>query len=116
MRHEHAGEHAAPRLAPRPPYRPGLDRLGAWLDALNAPLALLTGWAMTRVADPAFAASLKFAAGMLVLPLWWLLLFALGALAAGPLAGAALALAAVATLFVRRACIRHADPPHRVSG
>jgi hypothetical protein len=106
----------APRLAPRPPYRPALDRLGAWLDALNAPPALLAGWAMGRVADPAFAASLKFAAGMLVLPLWWLLLFALGALAAGPLAGAGLALAAVATLFARRACIRHADPPHRVRG
>jgi 1-acyl-sn-glycerol-3-phosphate acyltransferase len=106
----------APRLAPRPPYRPALDRLGAWLDALNAPPVLLAGWAMGRVADPAFAASLKFAAGMLVLPLWWLLLFALGALAAGPLAGAGLALAAVATLFARRACIRHADPPHRVRG
>ena len=58
------------RLRRKDPYRPGLDRLGKWIDVLNAPpvwgMQRMMGW----VQDPAFAASLKFATGMLVQVSW----------------------------------------------
>jgi 1-acyl-sn-glycerol-3-phosphate acyltransferase len=101
-------------LAPKGPYRPGLDRLSRWVDVLNAPPV----WGMQRmmswVQDPAFAASLKFATGMLVLPVWWGLLAGIGWAAHSLTAGLVLAVTAVGTVLLRRALIRRADPPHEV--
>jgi apolipoprotein N-acyltransferase len=64
------------------------------------------------VDDPVFALSLKFAAGLFVLPVWWLILFGVGTIAGGWTAGVAVALLAAATLFLRRLLIRRANPPH----
>ncbi len=103
------------RLAPKGPYRPGLDRLSRWIDALNAPPV----WGMQRmmswVQDSAFAASLKFATGMLVLPVWWMLLAGLGWAAHSLTAGLILAVTAMGTVMLRRALIRRANPPHEVA-
>jgi len=103
------------RLAPKGPYRPGLDRLGRWIDALNAPPVWGMQQMMSWVQDPAFAASLKFATGMLVLPVWWALLAGLGWAVHSVGAGLALAATAVGTVLVRRALIRRANPPHEVA-
>ena len=111
---ETEAEHAAP-LRKKPPHRPGLDRLGRWVDGLNAAPVALTQRMMQWVRDPAFDASLKFATGMLILPVWWALLFAIGWGAHSLAAGAGLAAAAVGTLLLRRALIRYSDPPHEVA-
>ncbi|NBB74355.1 MAG: hypothetical protein GVY35_11830 [Bacteroidetes bacterium] len=103
------------RLAPKGPYRPGLDRLSRWIDALNAPPVWGMQQMMSWVQDPAFAASLKFATGMLVLPVWWALLAGLGWAVHSVGAGLALAATAVGTVLVRRALIRRANPPHKVA-
>lgn len=105
---------AAPRLTKKGPYRPGVDRLGKWVDGLNAGPVWLTTRMMGWVQDPAFAASLKFATGMLVLPVWWTLLVGLGWAAHSLAAGLGLAATAVLTLTLRKALIRRADPPHEV--
>jgi len=102
------------RLAPKDPYRPGLDRLGGWVDILNAPPVWLSTTMMSWVQDPAFAASLKFATGMLVLPVWWVLLAGLGWAVHSVVAGLALAAIAIGTVLLRRALIRRANPPHEV--
>lgn len=107
---------ASTLLAKKRPYRPDLDRLGAWIDGLNAAPVWLTTQMMDWVDDPAFAASLKFATGLFVLPAWWLLLFGLGWSVHSAIAGVGLAATAVGTLFVRRALIRRSDPPHEVDG
>ena len=109
-----ADRDTASRLAPKGPYRPGLDRLGQWIDVLNAPPVWLMTRMMNWVQDPAFAASLKFATGMLVLPVWWALLAGLGWATHSTAAGLALAAVAVGTVLLRRTLIRYANPPHEV--
>lgn len=101
-------------LDPKAPYRPGLDRLSRWVDVLNAPPVWGTQRMMGWVKDPAFAASLKFATGMLVLPVWWMLLVGLGWVAHSAVAGLGLAATAIGTVFLRRALIRRSNPPHEV--
>ena len=92
--------------------RPSLDSVGRIVDVLNAPVAFLVAKMMRRVEDPVFALSLKFAAGILVLPIWWLLLFLVGWAAGGWIAGFALIIVAATTLLIRRALIRFSNPPH----
>ncbi len=99
-------------LPEKKPERPGLDRLGIGIDFLNTPIALLVSHMMKRVDDPVFALSLKFAAGILVLPFWWLLLFLVGCAAGGWVAGCGIVATAATTLLIRRALIRHSNPPH----
>lgn len=109
-----ANGHASPPLTPKAPYRPGLDSLSRWVDVLNAPPVWFATKMMAWVRDPAFAASLKFATGMLVLPVWWGLLAGMGWAAHSLTAGLALAVTAIGTVLLRRALIRRADPPHEV--
>jgi 1-acyl-sn-glycerol-3-phosphate acyltransferase len=92
--------------------RPSLDLVGRIADVLNAPVAFLVAKMMRRVEDPVFALSLKFAAGILVLPIWWLLLFLAGWAVGGWIAGFALIIVAATTLMIRRALIRFCNPPH----
>ena len=92
--------------------RPSLDSVGRIADVLNAPVAFLVAKMMRRVEDPVFALSLKFAAGILVLPIWWLLLFLAGWAVGGWIAGFALIIVAATTLMIRRALIRFSNPPH----
>ena len=99
-------------LPEKDPERPDLDRLGHGIDILNVPVALLVSRMMTWVDDPVFALSMKFAAGILVLPLWWLLLFLVGWAAGGWIAGCGIVAVAATTLMIRRALIRHSNPPH----
>lgn len=94
------------------PERRNLDRLGNVIDILNAPVALLVSKIMDWVDDDVFALSLKFAAGILVLPFWWLLLFLVGWAMAGWIAGLGVIAIAATTLLIRRSLIRHSNPPH----
>ena len=110
---EHVGGPAP--LTPKGAYRPNLDRLSQWVDLLNAPPVWGTSWMMKWVRDPAFAASLKFATGMLVLPVWWVLLAGAGWAVHSAGAGLALAATAIGTLFLRRTLVRRSDPPHEVA-
>lgn len=100
------------RLSPKSPPRPAQETAARAVDVLNAPPIRLMTRLMEWVDDPVFALSLKFATGLLVLPVWWLILFGVGMLAGGWTAGVAVALLAVATLFLRRILIRRANPPH----
>jgi 1-acyl-sn-glycerol-3-phosphate acyltransferase len=99
-------------LAPKGEYRPGLETLARWISPLNAGPLWLTNVLMRRVDDPVFAASLKFAVGMLVLPVWWLGLFGVATWAAGPTVGAGVTGLAVLTIGLRLVLIRHSNPPH----
>jgi len=99
-------------LPEKDPERSGLSRLGNLIDILNAPIALLVSKMMRWVDDPVFALSMKFAAGILVLPVWWLLLFLIGWAAVGWIAGLGIVAVAATTLMIRRALIRHSNPPH----
>lgn len=94
--------------------RPGLMRLARWISGLNAGPLWLTAVLMRWVDDPVFALSLKFVVGMIGVPLWWGLLFAIGTAVAGWTTGAGLASLAVLTLGLRVVLIRHADPPHPI--
>jgi hypothetical protein len=99
-------------LAAMGPPRMGLIQAARWISVLNAGPLWLVRTLMRRVDDPVFALSLKFAVGLLVLPLWWALLFGIGTLAAGWTAGAATAGLAIATMGLRVLLVRHATPPH----
>lgn len=99
-------------LAPKGEHRPGLETLAQWISPLNAGPLWLANVLMRRVDDPVFAASLKFAVGMLVLPVWWLGLFGVGTWAAGPTVGAGVTGLAVLTIGLRLVLIRHSNPPH----
>jgi 1-acyl-sn-glycerol-3-phosphate acyltransferase len=101
-------------LAPKGEHRPGLETLGQWISPLNAGPLWLASTLMRRVDEPAFAASLKFAVGMLVLPVWWLLLFGVGTWGAGPTVGAGVTGLAVLTMGLRLVLIRHSNPPHPI--
>lgn len=99
-------------LPEKDPERPSLDRLGNVVDVLNAPVALLVSTMMDWVGDAVFALSLKFAAGILILPIWWTLLFMIGWAVGGWIAGLGIVAVAATTLLLRRALIRHSNPPH----
>ena len=100
------------QLPEKEPDRVGLDRLGHVVDVLNAPVVLLTSRIMRWVNDPVFALSLKFATGILVLPLWWTVLFLAGWSFSGWLTGIVLVAVAAVTLLIRRSLIRWSNPPH----
>ncbi|MEF8797124.1 MAG: 1-acyl-sn-glycerol-3-phosphate acyltransferase [Salinivenus sp.] len=99
-------------LAAKGEHRPGLETLAQGISVLNAGPLWLTSTLMRWVDEPAFAASLKFAVGMLVLPVWWLGLFGVGTWAAGPTVGAGVTGLAVLTIGLRLVLIRHSNPPH----
>ncbi len=99
-------------LAAKGEHRPGLETLAQGISVLNAGPLWLTSTLMRWVDEPAFAASLKFAVGMLVLPVWWLGLFGVGTWAAGPAVGAGVVGPAVLTIGLRLVLIRHSNPPH----
>ena len=103
---------APSQLPEKPPYRPALETLSGSIDPFNALPAWATARMMRWVDDPVFASSLKFAAGILVLPVWWLVLFGMGTALSGWPLGATLALVAVTTALLRVALVRRADPPH----
>jgi 1-acyl-sn-glycerol-3-phosphate acyltransferase len=101
-------------LAAKGEHRPWLETLAQGVSVLNAGPLWLASTLMRWVDEPAFAASLKFAVGMLVLPVWWLLLFGVGTWGAGPLVGAAVTALAVLTMGLRLVLIRHSNPPHPI--
>jgi 1-acyl-sn-glycerol-3-phosphate acyltransferase len=101
-------------LAPKGAHRPALDTLAQWVDVLNAGPLWVANELRRRIDEPAFALSLKFAVGMLVCPVWWLLLFGLGTAVAGPAVGGAVAALAVGTMGLRLLLVRWSNPPHPV--
>lgn len=103
------------QLEEKGPSRRGLQALARWISVLNAgPLWGLNAL-MDWVDDPAFAASLKFAVGMLALPVWWLGLFGVGAWGGGPLIGTAIAGLAVLTMLLRIVLLRYSNPLHELN-
>jgi 1-acyl-sn-glycerol-3-phosphate acyltransferase len=101
-------------LSPKGPPRPWLETIAAGISVLNAPPLWTYRWALRTVDDHVFAASLKLAVGMFLLPVWWILLFVGVTLATGWGIGAAVALLAILTLALRIMLIRYANPPHRL--
>jgi 1-acyl-sn-glycerol-3-phosphate acyltransferase len=93
-------------------HRPWLETLAWGLSPLNAGPLWLTNTLMRRVDEAPFAASLKFAVGMFGVPLWWGLLFALGAGGFGWTVGiSAVGLSALA-LMLHILLVRGSNPPH----
>mgnify|MGYP000010956331 FL=1 len=103
----------APESLPaKGPHRPWLEKLTWALSPLNAGPLWLTNTLLRRVDEAPFAASLKFAVGMFGVPLWWGVLFALGAGLFGWTVGiGAVGLSALA-LVLHILLVREANPPH----
>lgn len=93
--------------------RPWLRRVAQWISVpLNVGplwfLHALTGW----VDERAFALSLKFAVGMFVFPLWWVLLFASIAWASTVVVAGVVVAGAIVTTLLRIVLLRYSNPPH----
>ena len=92
--------------------RPWMEWLAWGLSPLNAGPLWLTSTLMGAVDEAPFAASLKFAVGMFGVPLWWGLLFALGAGFFGWTIGVGGVAASALALVLHILLVRWSNPPH----
>ena len=99
-------------LPAKGPHRPWLESIAWALSPLNAGPLWLTNTLMRRVDEAPFAASLKFAVGMFGVPIWWGVLFGLGAgLFSWTVGLGAVGLSALA-LVLHILLVRWSNPPH----
>ncbi len=103
-------------LPPKEPPRPMLQRIARWLQLPNLGPMMGMRAALQAVDDPVFTASLKFAVGMIALPVWWILLFAVTAVVAGWTAAGLVTAGAIGAAVVQIQLIRHSRPPHVLDG
>lgn len=99
-------------LPPKDTHRPWLESMVWALSPLNAGPLWLTSTLMQRVDEAPFTASLKFAVGMFGVPLWWALLFGLGAGLFGWTVGSGAVAASALALVGHVLLVRWSNPPH----
>lgn len=81
--------------------------LVAFFSILNLPALLLTRKILSGVKDKVFYVSIKFLAGGILHILWWLILYAIGAVWIGWEAGLFLAVAGVVMMYARQEVIKY---------
>ncbi|MEM9324087.1 MAG: 1-acyl-sn-glycerol-3-phosphate acyltransferase [Bacteroidota bacterium] len=97
--------------APAPNKVPFLRYLGQLLGWINfPPLYVISSVLKSKVKDIVFTSSIKWAIGMILFPIWWLLMYTTIALISGAQLALIVTLSAIVLLFIRRDLLQLADP------
>jgi 1-acyl-sn-glycerol-3-phosphate acyltransferase len=93
-------------------FRPGIAKMSDAISVLNFVPLLVIRTVLKPIKDIVFKASLKYAIGMFLFPIWWLLLYLLFTSIWTPAAGWIVALSGFLTLMLREKLIKLSNPPH----
>ena len=104
-------ENGLPLTAPGT-HRAWLASLARWMGVFNFGPLLLLQRIFRSIKDIVFYGSLKFAVGLFVFPIWWLMVFGLGSWVFDVTTGAYMAAGTFFMLFVRQYLIRFSNQPH----
>ena len=91
---------------------PAFQKIGQMLGVFNFLPLLILQRILAPIKDIVFYGSLKYAFGLFVFPLWYLIVFGVAAPFLGLVHAAYLVLGLFGLLFVRQYLIRWSNPPH----
>lgn len=99
-------------LPERKAFKPGFAKMSDAVSLLNFGPLLVIKMVLSPIKDIVFRASLKYAIGMFLFPIWWLLLYVLSASIWNSTVGWIAVLTGFLTLMLREKLIKLANPPH----